>query len=483
MKYLKLYLLFNLLLISFVFYAKERYFLGHVYTYPLNGPSGTRITIDNTTFGIALTDDDVVIVDVNPNGIGWRSMQLSGLSVSDPANHPITIRFINGAYMYHNTGGQFQEGSLNNCIGVRIVNVNMHDNSDVLLRVANSTYSSYITIDSSSFQNMPGVIFIASTLPNFAGNANNMFHHLRFTNSRFDTTQNGNSGCFIALGSVAMNGFLRDVRIDHDSFTMHYSVGGVPSNFIQLQNCYNCEIDHNYFAQLGVVASPTGHACAVNLECGYFIVHDNTYYQNWGNAIRLLGIAGMPMLGAVYNGFTSIYGEIEKDKRKYPFLEMRDVPADITTLSPYVIARTGPRWDNNTEYNPTATLYTMSMFDWYGGDSMRGHNNVLVMRTDGWADAYGPTITSYSVAGAPAYIDTANNVLSQLWINSGISDSTTFTPLLNGRLYHRGTTLSYFSTDHNGAIRIPPWDIGAVAYPVQVGCNCITSKVKLVTHP
>jgi hypothetical protein len=103
-----------------------------------------------------------------------------------------------------------------------------------------------------------------------------------------------------------------------------------------------------------------------------------------------------------------------------------------------------------------------------------------MLRDTTWTAA-GFNYTISASVSAIGYYDTASNQRVQLWVNSGLQDSTYYKPLRGGILSNKGVTPpAYITTDYYGNPRILNGftDIGAVELldfigPIPRGCRLV----------
>lgn len=417
--------------------------------------ASTNINITNSIFGTPLTGGDSVFIPFKTGG--YRSFSITTLN-SGAAGSYIHIIWQGGAYITPSSSS-LQANFIDNCIGVHIYKFRMDDHVDAAMRMGNSGYSSWIFWDSCHFQGMPGFGPVASgSLSAFAGDTTKMSHHWTWHKCYFDSLYAGTSGGLAlaiggnAAGTITTNAYWRDVTVDSCFFGDYSSASPNTSNFIRIFQSFNINICWNKFTNLGVVANPTGHAALIVTIASKYNIYGNIFgLDNFGNEVRDLGPCDLPLAGANYVGRCEFYNNLIFDKRKYPVLETRPCDAGtLSTLSPYVRSRTMGFVYNNTAYNLAIGVgngpYETNMVDCYANDTVFVKNcTVIGIRDSTWATAFGPFM--YSAAnGAITTIDTASNRLTQLWINSGLSDSVKYTPIKNGTLYNVGVSAPSFIT-------------------------------------
>jgi len=438
------------------------------YTYTTAFASGNNMLIDGTTpFGVALQPGDNVNVQPATALPGWRCVKIlntHGGVITSPSTL-INIRFVSGAFVWRNQGTQIQESQLTNVDGIRIVYLDYQDNSDVAFRLLGSTQPSNIIIDSSVFRNFPTLFAEnSSSMSAFGGDTTKMFRHIKILNSTFDSTQNGNFGDFINVGAINTKDFWYDLEIANCTFTRMFSNGG-PSHAGTLTNVLSFNIHDNIVDSLGMLSNPNGHAAVWNIQGGFGTVKNNHHSHHFGNDFRIIGIYDMPNYGIV--GADTMQNNLFDHKRKYPAIEPRDNAADITTLSPYVRKRSIAYAYNNTGYSfalgtglTPPSAFVASIYDWDGIDSVVCKNNSLAVLNDSTYNTSYFKIVTYQVGGAPLYIDSSNNTLSQFFSTSGLADTVNYYPAPGGRMAGQGVPIQSFITDAFGNIRVTPWDIG-----------------------
>lgn len=455
------------------------------YTYPT---ANSNINVTNSTFGVALNAGDTVFIP--PLNGGWRSFSVTSLnSVVVGGYIVIYWQSALGAYLTPNSGGQLQANFLTSCTGVKIMNMNMSDNTDVLWRLQG--YSSYIWVDSCVFRGMNGMgnIYVGS-FANFGGDTTKMFHHWHISRCVFDslfTTTTG-SGVAIPLGSNATsgtpdaNGFWRDVEIDHCLFD-HYTSATGSSNYISAIVTFNLLIHDNIFRNLGNGApNPVGHASCINVGTDKFSIYNNIFGpNNFGNDARTKS-ADLPGYGSAYAGRSVFNNNITFDKRKYPVLESQ--VADTTNVGLYVRLRTCPLCLNLTCYGLAVGIgnspYQACPVDCYNTDTVTLKNCIYTVLLDTfWTCNLNKMIDA--ATGPIGFYDTASNKMVQFFQNSGIQDSAFYRPVQGGLLYGGGVAYPSFITSDIYGTPVPlngRTDIGAVELinfigPILVGSRLI----------
>jgi hypothetical protein len=455
-----LYILF--LLIPFIGMATN-------YTYPTGN---SNINVTNSTFGATLNAGDTVFIP--PLNGGWRSFSATSLSSGVVGGYIIIYwQSALGAYLTPNSGGQLQANFLTSCAGVKIMNMNMSDNTDVLWRLQG--YSSYIWLDSCIFRGMNGMgnIYVGS-FANFAGDTTKMFHHWRISRTIFDSLYTTTTGSGVAIpiganatsGVPAGNGFWRDIEIDHCLFD-HYTSATGSSNYISAIITFNLKIHDCIFRNLSNGApNPVGHASCINVGTDLFNIYNNVFGPyNFGNDARTKS-ADLPGYGGLYEGRSIFNNNISYDKRKYPVLESQ--VADTTNVGLYVRPRTSPICLNITAYGLAVGIgnspYQACVVDCYNNDTVTLKNCIYtVLRDTFWTCNLNKLI---DVATTPiGFYDTASNRMVQFFQNSGIADSVTYPPIKGGILYGTGVAYPAYITKDIYGTPVPQngrVDIGAV---------------------
>lgn len=457
---------------------------GTNYTYPTGN---SNINVSNSTFSATLLAGDTVFIPFLSGG--WRTFSVTSLN-SGAVGSYIVIYFQPNAYMTPNSGGQIQGNFLTASIGVKVQNLRMNDNTDILWRLQG--YSSYIWVDSCSFVGMPGMgNQYTGSFTDFAGDTTQMFHHWHISRCVFDSlfaTTTG-SGVAITLGLNATSGvpsphgYWRDIEIDHCLFD-HYTSATGASNYISAILCFNISIHDNIFRNLSNGApNPVGHASCINIGTDKFSIYNNVFGpNNFGNDVRSKS-ADLPGYGTPYAGRSSFYNNISINKRKYPVLESQ--VADTTNVGLYVRPRTSPECYNITAYNLAVGVgngpYLACVIDCYNSDTVTGKNIIYTVLSDtAWTCNLNVMINAST--GSIAFYDTASNKRVQFWAASGLADSVFYKPLRGGLLFNGGVaTPSYISRDIYGTLRPlnGRTDIGAVELldfigPIPIGCPIIT---------
>lgn len=457
------------------------------YNYPAGG--NNNLHIGNGTFGTALHAGDTVFVPPYGGGNGWRSHGYDSLNSGVDGQY-IVIKWLTGAFIIPNSGGQLQANYLNNCNGVKFIGITMNDNVDVLFFVLGPSlnYMKYIWFDSITLRRSPGFgMAYSNSYAAFNGDTTKCFRHWKFTHINADSLAPGGTGfgAAISIGKQAANGFWLDVEIANSSFA-HYESSSGPSSYISAVNVYNLNIHNNTFVQLGMnVAAPNGHAASIAANQCFYKVHDNIFGpDNFGNDVRGKCV-DLPLAGATYTGRSQVYNNISHHKRKYALIECQ--LADTTNIGNYARRRTTPEIYNNTCYSFAVGVccapYNTSVIDCYNNDSITLKNNSYSVLNDTiWT--INTVINSNPVKnalitlpnGPVSFYDTSNNRFVQFFATSGLTDTTQFLPTRTGTLFNTGiATPGYITADIYGTQRPYPGrsgtgvDVGAAELPYPEG--------------
>ena len=470
------------------------------YDYPTGG--NNNVHVGNGTFGTALHAGDTVRIWPYGGGAGWRSHGYDSLNSGVDGQY-IVIKWMPGAFIIPNSGGQLQANYLNNCNGVKFVGITMNDNVDVLFFSLGSSlqYMKFIWFDSITLRRSAGFgLFYSGSFPAFNGDTTKCFRHWKFTHITADSLAPGGTGfgTGIGIGKQTTNGFWLDVEIAYSTFSNYESTSG-PSTYIGAINVYNLNIHHNTFSNLGMnVASPSGHAASIGANQCKYQIHDNVFGpNNFGNDVRGKQV-DLPVAGTAYTGRSLWYNNISHHKRKYAMVESQ--LADTSNIGNYARRRTTPEIWNNTCYSFAVGVccapYTASIIDCYNNDTVTLKNNLYSVLSDTiWT--INTVINSNPVKnalitlpnGPVSNYDTSNNRFVQFFSGSGLADTTTFRPLKSGTLYNAGLAVpSYITSDQYGTARPLIYrggsgvDIGAVQYlDAIVSPPCRKCKI-IVSH-
>jgi hypothetical protein len=463
------YLFYILIVTSLIFYSfRERHHVDIYYTstgikaerhsfgervlytnYTWNVTNG-NITISDAAFGTNLNSGDTVFIPVKTGGYRSYSIQNCLSGTRDGINY-VNVYWMPGAYRAPSSSNNFAD-FINNSTWVKTIGMEAQDHVDQW-RLGTTGYSSFIWFDSCNFRgsNGFGPIYTGS-LASFDGTLAKSMHDWTFTYCVWDTLyNNGSGGVGLNIGALQRYGFWFNTTVQHCSFD-NYSSGTLPSNFIQVFNSFGTLIDQNTFARLGnnTVSHPVGHASAINWYGSQGTVSNNVFGEDiFGNDVRGK-FADCTAPGTSYLGTSFIFNNISMTKRKYPVIEVQQT--DTTGWgSGYVRRRSAPQVWNITAYNVAVGAggndpYQTTIVDCYLTDSVHVKNSVItVIRDTTWGTALGPSIFTQST-GAITFKDTAGCRLVQLWVNSGINDSTFFYPTLNGILFNTGVTVPAYIT-------------------------------------
>lgn len=432
-----------------------------IYTWPT---SNGNINVTNANIGATLAAGD--IVDIPFKAGGYRSFSFSGIgSTSMLVTDTIRIVFQGGAFI--TPGGPNFANSMDASYHIKIENWIMNDNIDVAFTsYASTNYSWYITFFNCTFRGMNG-FFPSSpqsfSLPAFSGDTTKCFKNWAWINCTWDSLVGANSGNTalwiggIQTNQVWLNPLIKNCRM------AHYSSSGGPSCYVNGLNCYNLVMINDTLEQLGMnVINPSGHAASCILQDAWITI-TGCYFgkDNFGTDIRIFMNADLPNVPG-YQGRSRIYNNLIVDKRKYAFVESRSTYGDTITL-PYTRRRASPEISNNTMYNMAVgaglnppSAYKTAAGEYYDtNDSVAMWNNVLTgLRDTTPTVPDGPLLVTFSGSGGLGFQDTASNILSLAWSTSGLADSLSFYPALNGPAYNSGiATKAYITTDYHGIAR------------------------------
>jgi hypothetical protein len=447
------------------------------YNYPAGG--NNNLYISNATFG-TLQAGDTVFVPPYGGGNGWRSHGYENLSSGGDGQY-IVIKWLPGAFIIPNSGGQLQANFLNNCNGVKFVGITMNDNVDVLFFTLGTSlnYMKFIWFDSITIRRCSGFgLGYSNSFANFNGDTTKAFRHWKFTHIVADSLAPGGTGFggAIGIGKQAANGFWLDVEIAYSTFSNYESTSG-PSSYISAINTYNISIHNCVFRTLGMnAASPQGHAAVIAVNQCKFDIYDNEFGpDNFGNDVRGKCV-DLPGYGGLYAGRSHFYNNLSHHKRKYALVETQ--LADTTNIGNWAQRRTGPEIYNNTAYSLAVGVghspYNTGIYDCYNNDTATLKNNLYTVLSDTLWTVFGSQVQNALITkpnGPVTFIDSSNNRFIQLFSASGLLDTTAYTPILNGTLYNTGISVpAYITTDKNGTPRPTPGrggagvDIGAIQF-------------------
>ena len=452
-------LLFIFLLFPFVVNATN-------YTWS-TGTSSINIS-DSGPFG-NLNAGDTVFIPVRSGD--WYSYSVTNCDSGTPGGY-IVVYWMPGAKIAinNNTFNNY----ITNSSGVKTVGMEA-DNNPTIWRMGTTGYNNYIWFDSCSFNSTSGFgPYYTGALTAFNGNIANSMHHWKWTYCSFLGVYTGNtSGVAITIGGnfpPTRYSFWFDTEVSNCTFS-DYPSNGAASNFISAFNCYNTVIRNNTFTNLGVVATPTGHAAVINAYAFHGQIYNNLFGPfNFGNAVRGK-FAHCPSMGAAYTGLTKIYNNIIKNQRKYPGFEVQSCDTTGYSNGGVVLARNDstPYFWNNTAYNLAVGVgnspYIAALIDDYLSSAVvTAKNNVWVLLRDSVCSPNAWVQGIVAASGTSISYDTARNRFNcTTW--TGFADSTLFTPSANGMLNNTGLTPpSWLTTDIYGNARTQGGgtDIGAV---------------------
>lgn len=455
------------------------------------------------TFLNDLVAGDIVNIPARTGGYNSFSMyKIRGSA----AYNSIQVNWQTGAYITRNFTTHLFDNLIDSCVGVTVRAWNMSGNIDLAVRwgknpfgpysAYESGYSSYIRIVSGTFNNMVGMGFdLWSSMPTFNGTEARTFHHIWIDSCRYDTSFNdaaGDQSIAIPMGRIRSDYWVKDLTISNSYFNRFWSITG-PSVFIKLNNVWGASIYGNTFSNLGMATNPAGHAFSIGWDIGGAIdIYNNTFGPyNFGNDVRGRN-GGAQVFGDNYNRPGRCYNNIVKDKRKYAFEDFRHPdPADSTTLAPYM---SGRRYGNEAYFN---TVYYLSIDGnpepsalclWYEIDTVVAKNNVMTVCGDCTSFSTQVSIVAVGIPGSISRIDTSANKVVQLWVNSGITDSTgllSWYPIKSGLLFNAaGSPPAFITTDYYGNPRTSfgGTDIGAVELQATTPTQMVLRGRKIIKN-
>lgn len=425
----------------------------------------TNILITPSTFTADLKAGDTVFIPFRSGG--YRSYSFTNLD-SKTTSGQIVIYFRDSAYITP-SASSLAANIITTSKGVSTVNMIMTDHNDMAFRL--SGYSQRIFFINSIFKNGAGFSNTYLTTPTaFNGSKDNSFSGWKWINCTFDAQYGtATGGWAIRMGRLTTSGFWFDAEVVGCTFNNYRSDNNDPANMILVDNSWGVKIHGNTFYNLGVVAIPTGHAAVINGAATDVEVYANKFIRNFGNSLRVQA-ATLPSLG--YTNSVRFYNNIVINNRKYSAFEPRPVGAGTkTTLNTngnFVADGDYEYWFNtvwNSGVGTGASPYNTGGADWYAADKAVVKGNLVAGINDAaWGSTYSPRVL-WEAIGTIAIKDTSNNRLVELWVNTGLQDSVTYTPQLNGLLYNTGPTPpSWLTTDYFGNPRVNgiSSDIGAV---------------------
>lgn len=456
------------------------------------------IKIDNATLGLTgnpLHRCDEVDIPNKPGG--YRTFTLSNVgSQTDSSSGMIVVRFKNGAFITPSTSNIFGN-SIDNCNWIQIDSLVMQDHADPTmfsLAATNHSHHIYWTNGSSrgcTFLPSGSASYDTTKVKNFiTGTADTVhcFYDWKWLNWNFDSIQNNATSGLTALwlGTLVPNQLWFNVEIagchfgDYPSFT-------IPANYIHALNVQYLYVHNDSMWNLGGGAPrPTGHAAQIFSQGGSFRIENNWFGpDNFGDEVRSFGTgeitAFRPIMATIdpnFHGVSSFSNNIIFRKRKYPVIEVRRDDVDTIAI-PYYYPRTEPYITGNTADSLAIGIgnqdYEATIVDWYGSngpkDTMYVHNNIYTCVRDTTAAAWGfqsstagiGLISSPNGKALAANTDTANNIATPFFSQSGLVDNIQFYPIINGLAYHSGIAFNPFRpTDIYGNAR-------AITGPVSRG--------------
>jgi hypothetical protein len=467
---------------------------------------------DSTNINVAITNAnfptvavcDTIHVDPCATQAGYRSVSIRlspavlwKYSTADSNKVNIIFKNASGAgTIKTNSSGNLFANSIDSSNNLLITGLKMYDHTDPLFSSIDATgYLHHIKFYKDTLQNIPGLWgsgVNTVTLPNFTGNHDtvNCIYDLEFVDTRFDTLGNTTNGGITAvwLGGLTQNEVV--VKPFFDSCYFNYApspAGSGAACYIHCQQCYFFEAEHSEFKNLGVVATPQGHAASIFMQASSWNIHQNRWDGDFSNGVRSISQADVPGMrtlftgwDATYDGVSRFWANILDTSRKYPMVESQKDTIAITSL-PYASVVRSPRIWNNTMYRGGTgkgnSSYNVSVLDWYEVaytvDTVELHNNTEIgPPTDTTTGNFCYSTYCYALFthpnGTTAYYDSSGNQFSQLTVfsNSGLRDTTTFMPASPGILATSGNTVpSWLTADYAGnAYASSGPSVGAVQY-------------------
>lgn len=465
----------------------------NVYTW---SSSNGNIVIDRTNYP-TLKGCDTVYIPVKSGG--YRSQTYNNLycgTVAPTQNQLIHVVWKNGAYITPSTSSLFAN-TIDSLYGVEIRGCNQNDMIDPFFSNYGMTgYLKYVLFNRDTIRGTNGFFpssALTFTLPTFTGDSTNCFYKVEWRGCEWDSVIGANSGeTALYLGAItsAENQYWIYPTIDSCSFA-NYSSAANPSCYIYMETCFGAVIRNDSFATLAMnVAHPVGHQESIFTQAAQFYIFHNKFGpNNFGNDIRNIGAGVLKTMSTVptglgnTNGRSAVYENITSRKRKYPFLETRTDPSDTPTIGTFYKPRTGPEVWNISAFRMAAgagnSYYSASVVDCYELDSVFLKNSYdcgpLMDTAWNYCGGLGCNAIITAPNGTVAVYDTASLRFDSAFAISGLADTVSFYPALNGKLYNQGITVpSYVNRDlYNTSVPAtgrPSFglntgvDIGAVQY-------------------
>jgi PKD domain/Secretion system C-terminal sorting domain len=484
---------------------------------PTTAPSPCSVYYwDSTNINLALTNanypnihpcDTIYIDHCKPQG-GYRSLVIKLSSATPWKYSTLDSNRINlifrGGYIQPNASGNMFLNGIDASNNLLIEGLKMYDHTDPLFTSVTATgYLHHIKFLKDTLQNIPGLWGsgpISTGLPNFTGNndTTNCNYDIWFHQCVFDTIGNTTYGGLVAIW---IGGFQKNqvwVKTEIDSSYFNYAPSPAPAGpacFIHAQQAYMIKIHDNTFSNLGVVATPSGHAGSIFMQGSLFEVYHNIFKSDFSNCVRAISQGTVPGMNSLfktwdpnYDGVSRFWGNILDSGRKYPMIEDQKDTIGFSGLSYYQPMRSARVW-NNTMYRGGTGAgdqpYNVSVYDWYEvaytSDTLEMHNNIEVGPP---SDTVGTMCSSQACvalltrpSGITAFYDTSGNQFFQQMTlaTSGLADAVHFYPVLNGLLYNNGVSVPAWLTKDFYGQPVPTTgrpafarntgvDVGAVQY-------------------
>lgn len=442
---------------------------------------------DSTNISIAITKAnfphihpcDTIYIDSCQTQAGYRSIVIK-LSADTPwlystqDSNYINIIARNGSTygtIKTNSTGNLFANSIDSSLNLHIKGIKMYDHTDPLFfNVTQTGYLHHIKFEKDTLQNIPGLWGsgpISTSLPNFTGTNDtvNCNYDLKFHECVFDSIGNTSFGGLVAMWLGGFNKNQVFVRTEIDSCIFNYAPspsGSGPACYVHCQQCFLIKIHDNTVTNLGVVATPQGHAASFFMQASLFDVYHNFFKGDFSNCVRAISQATVPGMASLfatwdpnYDGVPRFWGNILDSGRKYPMIEDQKDTIAISSL-PYAVPVRSARVWNNTMYRGGMGAgdqpYNVSVYDWYEvsytNDTVEMHNNTEVgPPSDTTSGVFCYSTYCYSLltrpSGTTAFYDTSGNQFSQstVFSNSGLADTVQFYPIKGGILYNNGVSV------------------------------------------
>ena len=301
----------------------------------------------------------------------------------------------------------------------------------------------------------------------FDGTKESTFYNFKWDNVVVDGKTNGAAISNEDYNLSNMTSLALDFEICNCTFK-HFDNTELAFPVIGLQKCFNLEVSHCSFSDIGMAESPIGHNVCISVA-GYLRVHHNRFTRQWANDVR-----AWPMkLNALgYNGPDAVnrfYDNISWEKRKYPMYEHNSIQqSDLDKVAEY-FSRAPSEIYFNTLYRSRKAAnsgdpYRASLVDVYGADVTIKHNLVIEPEAD---VPFDPAVNNvyHLGAGPQPGLVVQNNLVFQTWAEAGLVDTKTFMPSLTSPVKDAATgRVSYIESDYddNPRYQAAAADVGAV---------------------